>query len=153
MRDPFMGDQAASPIEVGCAPQDLRRGDELGFWGRDRASKGGAPQGRRPFGLGGAGGFDQLAVQVVGQRLDALAQAPNELGQIGVLLHQLQECSRLGRGEELALFAGVGESFAMLSVRFGVGFVPIGLSRLREENERRGVGGLRLKARLRRMKG
>ena len=31
----------------------------------------------------------------------------------------------------------------MLSIRVGVGFVPIGLSRLREENERSGVRGLR----------
>ena len=62
--------------------------------------------------------------------LDSLAHGLGDFGQLGVLPHQDEEIRRLGRSHGFALFAGVGEVFAMLGVRIGVGLVAVRLASL-----------------------
>ena len=67
----------------------------------------------------------------LGERLDPFAHGLGDFGQRGVLPHQDEEIGRLGCGQGFALFAGVGEIFAVLRIGIGVGLVAICLARLR----------------------
>jgi hypothetical protein len=77
-----------------------------------------------------------------GERFDALAEFPGQFRKGGILAHQFQELRRLLRGDQLPLFAGHGQRFAVLGIGIGVGFVAIGLAGLREQDQRCGVGRL-----------
>ena len=81
-------------------------------------------------------------MHLVGQLLDTLTQLPRELGELRVLLQQLQQPYGLFRGELLALAARPGKLLAMQRVGFGVGLVAVGLARLREQDQRRRIRGL-----------
>src|SRR5450432_717547 len=58
-------------------------------------------------------------------------------------MHQLDQPGGLFRGHQLPLLTGEREGFAMLRVSVGMRFVPVGLAGLCEQDERRGVSGLK----------
>ena len=95
----------------------------------------------------------QLAMQLRCQDFDPLAQLLDQLGQVGVLLHQLEQPGGFVRGHLLPLLARQCQRFAMLGVGVGMRFVAVGLAGLRQKNERRGVGGLQAEGEVQKDKG
>ena len=89
---------------------------------------------------------DDLAVNFPRELLDALGQPFHGFGELGVLSHHFEEQRLLLRGESLAFLAGTMQVFAVLGIGDGVRLVPVGLPGLRQENERRGVGGLKVES-------
>jgi hypothetical protein len=82
-------------------------------------------------------------VHFCGQGFDPLAQFVGELGQTGVLGHQVHELRGLAGGQGLPFHAGICEVLAMGGIGFGMGFVAIRLPGLGKEDERGGIGGLK----------
>ena len=62
--------------------------------------------------------------------------------QPGVLLQQFQQLLGGLRGLGLALAVGDGQGFAVLRIGVGLGFVAGRLTRLGQQDQRRGVGRL-----------
>lgn len=73
---------------------------------------------------------------------DLLAEFLGQLGELGVLMHKLDELGGLlgGHGELLCILFGY--FLAMQGVGIGMDLVAVGLPRLRQQDERRGVSGL-----------
>ena len=84
-----------------------------------------------------------LLVNFGGERLNPLADLFDEFRQSRVLLQQHQQLSGLLGGQDLSFRAFGGEGFPMPRIRIRVGLVAIGLPRLREQDQRRRVGGLK----------
>ena len=95
---------------------------------------------KKVFSQSGLGGH--AAMDFLGKGLDALGESFGDLGELGVLAHQLEEMFGLLGGEVLALFTGAGKIFAVLGICIRMGLVAIRLAGLGEEDEWRGVGGL-----------
>lgn len=74
-------------------------------------------------------------MNLIGQRFDAQAQLARQLGELGVLVKELEHLPRL-------LMSGLRDRFPVLAVSFRDGLVAICLASLRQQDQRRGVGGL-----------
>lgn len=76
------------------------------------------------------------------EQFNPLAERLRHGGQFGILAHHFHEERGLLVGHFLAFLAGFGEGLAVLGIGIGVGFVAVGLTGLREQDQRRGIGGL-----------
>ena len=83
-----------------------------------------------------------MAVEFRGQGFNALAEGFGEFGELGVPVHEFEQLGGLQGGCGLAFFIRTGDRLAMGGVRFRIRFITIRLAGLREQDERRGVGGL-----------
>src|SRR2546422_4952029 len=91
-----------------------------------------------------SGGLDphDLAVNLVGQCLDGLAELLREPREPRVLLEELEYLRALLRCQLLSLDACLAERLPVLRVRVGVRLVAIRLPGLGEQDQRGGVGRL-----------
>ena len=82
-------------------------------------------------------------MHLFGEGFNALGEFPGDFGELGVLFQQLGQHGVFLGGEDLSFFAGLGEVFPVLGVGLRVHFVAIGLTGLRQQDERCGIGGLK----------
>jgi hypothetical protein len=87
------------------------------------------------------------------EKLDPLRQRLDDLRKLRVLLHQLQQCFGLFAGEYLPFLAGTGDILAVLRIGHGVRLVTIRLTGLRQQDQRRGIGGLKAECEVQQDKG
>jgi len=82
------------------------------------------------------------SVHLGGQLLDAFRQLLRRLREPGILIEERLQILRFLRREFLPLETGPRKIFAVARVGVGVRLVPIRLTGLREEDQRRRIGGL-----------
>ena len=83
-----------------------------------------------------------MLVDLLCERLDTFAHRFHRNGELGVLVHQLDEPGALFGSELCPFLAGPRQVFPMLGIGVGVGFVAIRLTRLGQQDQGCGVGGL-----------
>jgi len=82
-------------------------------------------------------------VHLFGERFDAFREPSSDLGEFGVLSQQFGDRGALLGSEDLPFFAGLGQVFSVLGIRFGMEFIPVRLPGLRQQDERCRIGGLK----------
>ena len=82
-----------------------------------------------------------------------LAEFAGKFSQPRILVHQFQKLRRLLGGQRELRRILVGQFLPVLGVSLGMDFVPIRLPRLREQDQRRGVGGLKTKRQIQQNEG